>query len=218
MNTKNTKNQDFKNALRWSIALGILLIILGILAIVTLPSIMGILAIASPSVALRSITVVLSWTFLIAAILRIGLTIQRRCARGFWLNLILSILYFAVSILLLNGIIGSVFAFTLALGIAIFIEAVFEVFLAFRLLPNSSWNWLLLLKGIATIILGISVWSEKPFSDFGILVLLPGISLLSTGLWTIVFSQALALQPDTPSVPLVKQNKVLVIPNLHKSY
>ncbi|HEY9298253.1 MAG TPA: DUF308 domain-containing protein, partial [Phormidium sp.] len=167
MNTNNTKIQDLRNVRGWSTALGILLIILGILAIVALPSILGILAIASPSVALRSMTVVLSWTFLVAGILRISLTIQARYARVFWLKTILSIIHIAVSILLLKDILGSVFPLTLALGIVIFIEGTFEVFSAFLLRPKSSWNWLLLLKGIATIILGISIWSEKPFSDFG---------------------------------------------------
>jgi uncharacterized membrane protein HdeD (DUF308 family) len=119
MNTKNTKKQDLNEARGWSIALGILLIILGILAIATLPILLGILALASSSLALRSMTVVLSWTFLIAALFRISLTIQTRRARDFWLKLILSILYFAVSILLWKEIIGSVFPFTLALGIAI---------------------------------------------------------------------------------------------------
>jgi uncharacterized membrane protein HdeD (DUF308 family) len=218
MNTNNTKTQDLKNRQDWSIALGILLIILGILAIVTLPSIVGILAIASSSVALQSMTVVLSWTFLITGILRISLTIQARYARGFWLKLILSILYATVSILLWNNIIGSIVPFSLALGIAICIEGVLEVFLAFQLRPKLIWNWVLLLKGIAMIILGISIGSEKPFSDFGILVLLPGISLLSTGVWTMIFSQTIALQQNTPSLPLVKSNKALIKPNLHKSY
>lgn len=211
MNTKNTKTQDLRNVRGWSIALGILLIILGILAIVTLPSILGILAIASSSLALRSMTIVLSWTFLVAGILRIGLTIQTRHTREFWLKLVLSILQIAISILLFKDIIGSVLPLTLALGIAIFIEGVFEVFLAFRLRPKSTWNWLLLLKGIAMIILGISIGSEKPFSDFAILVLLPGISLFCTGIWTIVFSQTLTLQPEKPSLLLVKPNKVGIV-------
>jgi uncharacterized membrane protein HdeD (DUF308 family) len=211
MNNKNIKTQDLNDARGWSIALGILLIILGILAIVALPSILGILAIASSSLALQSMIVVLSWTFLVAGILRIVLTIQTRYAKGFWIKIVLSILNIAVSILLFKDIIGSVFPPTLALGITIFIEGVFEVFLAFRLRPKSSWNWLLLLKGIAMIILGISIGHEKPFSDFAILVLLPGISLFCTGLWTIVFSQALTLQPDTPSLPLVKPNKVGIL-------
>lgn len=215
MNTKNTK--DLNNTREWSIALGILLIILGILAIVTLPSILGILALAFSRIPLRSMTVLLSLTFLVTGLIRIILTIQTQRAKGVWLKLILSILYFAVSILLWHDIIGSVFPLRLGLGIAIFIEGVFEVFLAFRLRPKSSWNWLLLLKGMATIILGISIWSEKPFTDFGILVLLPGISLLTTGLWTIVFSQAIALQLDTPSLALVEENEALVTPNLHKS-
>ncbi len=216
MNTKNTETQNLNNVQQWSIALGILLIIMGILAIVILPSLLCILVIASHSIALQSMTIVLSWAFLISGILRMNLAIQTRRARGFWLKLLLSILYITVSILLLKGIIGSIFPLTLALGITIFIEGVFEVFLAFQLRPKSSLLWLLL-KGIAMIIMGISIWSEKPFSDFGILVLLPGISLLSTGIWTVMFSKAIILQPDTPSLSLVKQNKVLVTPNLHKS-
>lgn len=199
----------------WSTALGILLITLGIFAIGTLPSLMCILAIASSSIALQSITVILSWTFLIAGILRVGLTIQTRRARGFSLKLILSILYVAISILLLNNIIGSVFSFSIALGVTTFTEGVIEVFLVFQLRPKSSEKWLLLLKGIATVILGILIWSEKPFSTFGILVLLPGISLLSTGIWMIVFAKAIALQPETSSS--IKPNKLLVTPDLHKS-
>jgi uncharacterized membrane protein HdeD (DUF308 family) len=218
MNTKNLKTKDLENAQGCSIALGILLIILGILAIVTLPSLLCILAIASSSLALRSMTIVLSSTFLVAGLLRISLTIQTRYAKKNGLKLILSILYVTVSILLWKDIIGSVFPLTLTLGIVIFIEGVFEVLLAFRLRPKLIWNWLLLLQGITMIILGISIWSEKPFSDLGILVLLPGINLLSTGLWTIVFSQASALQLDTPSLPLVEENEALVTPNLHKSF
>ncbi len=214
MNNKNAKIQDLNNAQQWSIAMGILLIIMGILGIVILPSFLCILAIASHSIALQSMTIVLSWAFVISGILRMNLAIQTRRARGFWLKLLLSILYIAVSILLLKGIIGFIFSLTLALGITIFIEGALEIFLAFQLRPKSSLLWLLL-KGITMIIMGISIWSEKPFSDFGILVLLPGISLLSTGIWTVMFSKAIALQPDTPS--LVKQNKVLVTPNLHKS-
>ncbi len=223
MNTKNTKAQDVENPQIWSIALGMLLIILGILAIIILPSIMAIIAIASSSLAMQSMTVVLAWTFLIAAILRINLAIETRRARGFGLNILLSIIQFAVSSLLVNGIIGSIFPLTLALGIAVFIEGVFEVFLAFRLRPKSSWNWLIL-KGIVTIIIGISIWSEKPFSIIGILALLPGISLISTGIWTIIFSKticdsqndlAIALPSDTPSLSLAKQNKQFFTPNLH---
>jgi uncharacterized membrane protein HdeD (DUF308 family) len=226
MNTKNTKTQDVENPHIWSIALGMLLIILGILAIVILPNIMAVIAIASSSLAMQSMTVVLAWTFLIAAILRVNLAIETRRARGFGLNILLSIIQFAVSSLLVNGIIGSIFSLTLALGIAVFIEGVFEVFLAFRLRPKSSWNWLIL-KGIVTIIIGISIWSEKPFSIIGILALLPGISLISTGIWTIMFSKticdsqndfAIAHYPDTPSISLVKQNKRFFTPNLHKSF
>ncbi len=188
--TMNTGTRDLQNALGWAIALGILLIVVGILAMGALLSLLCFLAISSPLVAMRTMMVVLSWAFLIGGIFRLIYASQTRRAKGFWLKLILGILYIALGILLLSDIIGSIFPLTLALGIAIFIEGVFEVFLALRLRPKSSWSWMLL-KGMIAIVVGILIGHEQPFSAPGLLVLLPGISFVSTGMWTVIVSLSL---------------------------
>jgi uncharacterized membrane protein HdeD (DUF308 family) len=183
----DTGTRDLKNTVGCPIAVGILLIIVGILAMGTFLSLLGILAIASPIVAMRAVTVALSWALLIGGILRVIYAFETQGGRGFWLKLLLGILYIAISILLLREIIDSIFSLTLALGITIFIEGAIEVSLAFQLRPKSSWVWVLF-SGITTIIAGIFLWSQPPFSDPGILALLPGISFLTTGIWTLTLS------------------------------
>ncbi len=182
----NTGTRDLENAQGWAIALGMLLIVVGILGMGILPSIQAILAIASSSVAIRALTVALSWAFSLGAILRVIYAIQTRYGKGFWLKLIPGILYLAVGSLLLSNI-GSVISLTLAVGIAIFIEGVFEVFLAFRLCRQHNWGWVLF-SGMVKIIAGILIWSEWPIP--GIVGLLPAISLLSTGIWSVTVSLA----------------------------
>lgn len=172
----NTETQNNRKSLGWSIALGILLIILGLLAIVF------------PIIATALVTIALGWIFLIGGILRTIYAFQTRSG-GFWLKLLLGILYVITGISLLSNIIGGAISLTLALGILIFIEGVFEVSLAFQLRPASNWSWVLV-SGIATIILGILIWSQWPFNAPWVLGLLTGISFLSTGIWKVMLSLA----------------------------
>lgn len=121
----NTETQNIRKSLGWSITLGILLIVLGILAIVF------------PIIATALVTIALGWLFLVGGILRIVYAFQTR-STGFWLKLLLGILYIIIGLSLLNNIIGGAISLTLALGILIFIEGVFEVILAFQLRPASN--------------------------------------------------------------------------------
>lgn len=183
----DTETRDLKYSLRWTIALGICLIIVGILAMGAMLSLLGILAIASPTFAVKTLTVALSWALLMGGVLRVIYAFETKRARGFWAKLILGILYITVSLLLLKDTISSIFSLTLALGIAIFMEGALEVILAFQLRPRSNRVWVLF-SGFATIILGIFIWSEWPFSTPGLLALLPGISFFTTGIWTLMLS------------------------------
>jgi uncharacterized membrane protein HdeD (DUF308 family) len=183
----DTGTRGLKNSLRWSITLGICLIIAGILAMGAMLSLLGILAIASPTFAIKTLTVALSGALLMGGILRVIYAFETKRARGFWPKLILGILYIVISILLVKGTVSSILSLTLALGIAIFMEGALEVILAFQLRPRSNRVWVLF-SGIATIILGIFIWSEWPFSTPGLLALLPGISFLTTGIWTLMLS------------------------------
>lgn len=172
----NVETRSIKKSLSWSIALGILMIVLGLLAIVF------------PIIATALVTIGLGWIFLVGGILRIIYAFQTR-SEGFWLKLLLSILYIIVGLSLLSNIVGGVISLTLVIGISLFVEGVFEVMLAFQFRPASNWSSVLF-SGIATIILGILIWSQWTFNAPSVLGLLTGISFLSTGIWKVMFSLA----------------------------
>ncbi|MBW4614698.1 MAG: HdeD family acid-resistance protein [Desmonostoc vinosum HA7617-LM4] len=167
----------------WAIALGILMILLGIAAIV------------EPFIATIAITLVLSWMILIIGIVRIVHALQSREKRGFWARLSIGVLYLIAGILLISNIFGAALSFTLALGLIIFIEGVFEVVAAFQTRHEPNWGWVLF-SGIAAIILAILILEEWPFSAAWLLGVFAGINFLFTGIWMIMLSLAIRRLPN----------------------
>jgi uncharacterized membrane protein HdeD (DUF308 family) len=127
----------------WAIALGIFMIILGIIAI------------ASPFFTTLAAELLLGWLFVLGSVVQLFYAFQQeRDGRSFWLKLLLGILYLAVGILLLANPLAGVISLTLMVGIFFFVDGIFRVFLAFRLKPQPRWGWVLF-NGILMIILGI---------------------------------------------------------------
>ena len=77
----------------WFMALGVVMLILGIAAIV------------EPFMATVAIARVFSWIFLFAGIIRIVYAVQSRSDRGFWLKLAIGILYVITGISLLSNVV-----------------------------------------------------------------------------------------------------------------
>lgn len=180
MNTE-MMNEVRKNS-RWFTALGILMIVLGIAAIV------------EPFIATIAITRVLSWTFLIAGIVRTVHAFQSRRHRGFWLKLLVGILYIIAGISLLSNVFGAALTLTLAFGSIILAQGILEVIAAFQMRPQSNWGWMLY-SGIIAIILGILILYRWPFDAIWLLGLYAGISFLFTGAWMLSLSWAIRRQP-----------------------
>lgn len=162
----------------WFIALGILMMVLGIAAIV------------EPFIATIAVARVLSWTFLIAGVVRIVHAIQSRQQRGFWPSLIIGILYVIAGFLLLSNLLGAALSITLAFGWVIFAQGILEVIAAFRLRPEPHWGWTLF-SGIVAIILGILILQQWPLGAAWLLGLYVGFSLLCTGLTMLVLPLAI---------------------------
>ncbi|AFY32579.1 HdeD family acid-resistance protein [Calothrix sp. PCC 7507] len=163
---------------KWSIILGILMVLLGIAAI------------AEPFVATIAITVVLSWTIFIVGIVRLVHAFQSWQKRGFWPQLAIGILYIIAGILLISNIFGAALSLTLALGVVIFAEGVFEVIAAFQVRRDPNWGWVLF-SGIMAIILAILILYKWPFSAVWVLGLFAGINFLFTGIWMILLPLAI---------------------------
>ena len=175
MNTDDSR--DLKKGLNWTIALGIVLVLMGLAAII------------SPFVAAVFVTIILGWMFVVGGILRGIDALRSRYERSFVWQLLMSILYVVLGMLILTNLFGGVLSLTLLIGIFILIQGVFEVILAFQIRPSGNWFWVLL-SGLINIILGTLIWSKWPVGAVWVLGVLVGISLLTTGISVIMFAIA----------------------------
>jgi len=166
-----------KKSLGWSIALSVLMILAGILAIV-IPPAAGI-----------AITVLMGWLLIFSGGAHFMFAWHTRDTGGLLWELLLGILYiFVGGYLLLNPIAGLV-SLTLVLAIYLFAEGVLEFILSFRLRPMPGWGWLLF-DGIVTLILAMMIWRTWPLSTEWAIGILVGINMLFSGISRLMLSLA----------------------------
>lgn len=161
---------EIRKSTGWVIALSIVLIILGILSILL------------PGIASAFFTLVMGWIALISGIVMVIQSFQSKPVRGFWLNLIVGIFYAIAGIYILLNIGKAMLALTFAFGILFIVEGIFTIIMAFTNRSGHRMSWLVALNGVVTLILGIMVINQFPFSAIWLIGLYVGISLLMSGI------------------------------------
>jgi uncharacterized membrane protein HdeD (DUF308 family) len=156
----------------WLLALGVLMIILGMFAI------------GAPQVATLAFQVMLGWILVIGGIAEGIHAFTAQGWRGFLFELLSAILYIVVGLLLLVNPVGGALALTIVLAVFLIVEGIFKAIMAWRVRDHRGWGWLLA-SGILSIVLGLLIWSEWPASGLWIIGLLVGIQLLFTG-WALI--------------------------------
>jgi uncharacterized membrane protein HdeD (DUF308 family) len=185
-NVPTNPNAISKSRAAGSIVLGVVLVVLGIVAIVF---------------PFFSSLVAESWAALIliiAGVTKLIYAFQTRAEEGFIWKLLLSILYVATGLGLWLYPLQGVITLTLVLGTFLLTEGVFETILAFRVRSAPNWFWVLA-NGIVTLILGGIIWFQLPTSATWVLGTLLGISILSSGVSRIML--ALSPQSALPQEP-----------------
>jgi uncharacterized membrane protein HdeD (DUF308 family) len=162
----------------WSILFGVLLLILGVIAI------------AFPFASSLAAAIWVGWLLLIGGAVLLAHAIRTRHESGFWLKLLWSIVYLVAGILLLASPATGVLTLTLVLAVLWIVEGATAIVLAFRLKPARPWGWVLF-DGIITALLGLLVWIGWPGNAPWLLGLFLGISLLATGISVLLFGWAL---------------------------
>jgi uncharacterized membrane protein HdeD (DUF308 family) len=147
---------------------GVLLIILGLLAIV-LPFIAGI-----------AITAFIGWLLLFAGIVHLIYSWHSRKTSGVIWQILIAILYLFVGFYLIFHPARGLVTLTLLLASYFVVEGVIELVLYFRLRSSHRSGWFLW-DGLITLLLGILIWAHWPFSSVWVLGTLIGISLLISG-------------------------------------
>jgi uncharacterized membrane protein HdeD (DUF308 family) len=170
--------QQVRASSGWGIVIGIMMMILGTIAI------------ARPLYATIASAIVFGWLFMAAGIAQI-LYAGRSPAVGqrIW-KFSLGILYVITGLYAIINPLSGAIALPLVLGVTIFIQGSIQIISAFQMRPTQTWAWILFC-GITSIILGIFIWSNFPYSADWLLGLWVGIHFLLSGICILILSVTL---------------------------
>jgi uncharacterized membrane protein HdeD (DUF308 family) len=153
----------------WILALGIVLIVVGTLAI------------AMPLATSLVSVVFLSSLLIVGGIAQLVGAFWTRDWSGFFISLLMAVLYVVLGVMFLRQPIEAVEAMTLFLACGLMVGGLFRIIgsLMYRF-PH--WGWTLL-GGIINLVLGIMIWQNWPEASLWVIGLFIGIDLIFTG-WT----------------------------------
>lgn len=159
-----------------SIALSVILILLGILAI------------ALPTLTSFGVVRVLAWLIIFDGIAQLVQAFRSEGGRAIW-KFLVALLYIAGGIyLLVHPTLGLV-GLTLVMAVFFFSEGVIELanYISARGRSDSKW---LLLHGIASLVLGLVIWRRWPISSLWTVGMLVGIGMIMTGVTRLMMALA----------------------------
>lgn len=168
---------EVKHLTGWSIAVSLLIILAGILAIVF------------PGAAGFAVNFVVASMLIFSGLAHLVFGWHIRAIGGFIWQVLLGALYIGVGVYLFTHWFAGLVTLTLALAFYLFAEGVLELILSFHLRPRQGWGWLLL-DGIVTLILAIMIWRAWPMSTEWVIGTLVGISMIFSGATRLMFSLA----------------------------
>jgi uncharacterized membrane protein HdeD (DUF308 family) len=149
---------------------GIILVILGLVAIIV------------PPLATLAVAIFIGWLFLISGIVGLVTTFWMRHAPGFWWSLLSALLGIVAGIVLISSPVSGAISLTLVLIVFFIIEGVASIMFALehRRELSGRWGWMLA-SGIVDLVLAAIIFAGLPLSAAWALGLLVGINLVFGG-------------------------------------
>lgn len=171
----------------WSIALGVIMILLGIVAMFA-PWEFGLL-----------IVLVVGWSAIFNGGVQVFYAFGTHKSGGrIALEILLGLIYIIAGIYLLIHPRPGLIALTLFLASILLVYGVIAVVLAFHMRPHPGWGWLLF-DGLITILLGGMIWLHWPLNAEWVVGTLFGISIFVSGISRLMFSMAVRRLTDKPA-------------------
>ena len=166
-----------KKASGWFIAIAVVFIILGIMAI------------AEPAVAGLAVAILVGWLLIFGGAAHLVATFAGGGAgRVIW-QVILGIIYIVGGIYFLTHPLLGLGTLTLLLAVIILMEAVLEFMAYFRARNEGGSGWMLF-NALITLFLGGLIWLHWPSSSVWAIGTLVGVNLLMTGTSRLMFGLA----------------------------
>lgn len=169
----------------WFLALGIVLFVLGVVAINA--------AVVTTLVTIFTLGVVL----LLAGLAQCIMAIRETQWSGFFLNLLAGMLALVMGYLFVQATGVSALTLTLLMAVYFMVSGLFKVFTA-ATHRFHQWGWMLA-SGISSLVLGALLWAQWPISGLWAIGLFLGIDLMIGGMfWGIVGVSLRRLHPSHP--------------------
>ena len=170
------------------LAEGIVLVILGLIAIIV------------PPIATIAITILIGWLFLISGVAGLVMTFMTRGTPGFWWSLLSGVLGIAAGLVLLIWPVSGAFSLTYLLIAFFIVEGILTIMFALEHKKELSgrWGWMLA-SGIVDLILAVMILTGLPSSAAWAIGLLVGINMVFGG--TSLIAMALHARSSAPSTP-----------------
>jgi uncharacterized membrane protein HdeD (DUF308 family) len=159
------------------LATGILMIILGVIAILL------------PFVATLTMTLFVGILLVVAGVTHIAHSFETHGSKGWLLRLIGGILYALAGIFLLAAPARGMVTLTVVLVVLFLLVGIDKIVLSFHLRRVSQWGWQLL-SGLISIAVAIMIWLGLPETAVWAIGLLVGIELIFNGVSMAAFGLA----------------------------
>ncbi|HYV73594.1 MAG TPA: HdeD family acid-resistance protein [Candidatus Binatia bacterium] len=166
-----------KRASGWSIALGILMIVAGVLAI------------ADSLTAGVVVVIFVAWMAIFNGVVQIVYGFRAETGGRLVLEILLGLLYIVAGGFILMHPAGGLLALTLIIASFLVVYGVFAIVLAFQLRPHKGWGWVLF-DALITLLLGCLIWAHWPLNSEWVVGTLLGISFIVSGVSRLMISMA----------------------------
>jgi uncharacterized membrane protein HdeD (DUF308 family) len=165
--------------------------------------VLGLLAIVLPPIATLAVEILFGWLFLVSGVVGLVTTFWMRQAPGFWWALLSAVLGIGAGIVLLAWPLSGVLSLTLVLIVFFAIEGVATIMYALEHKRELSgrWGWMLS-SGVVDLILAGIIFAGLPGTAAWAIGLLVGINMVFGGSALI----SMALQARSPAVAAAPPN------------
>ena len=144
--------------------------------------ILGILAIVVPQIATIAAAVFIGWLLLVSGVVGLVATLRMRSAPGFWWSLLSAIIGIVAGILLLRSPVSGALSLTLILTVFLAFEGVVSILFALEHKRELSGRWaVMLFSGLVDLILAGIIFAGLPGTAAWAIGLLIGVNLVFGG-------------------------------------
>ena len=160
--------------------------------------ILGVLAVVIPPVATLAFTVFLGWLFVISGVFGLVTTFGARYAPGFWWSLLSAVLALAVGVIMVLWPVNGAVSLTLLLTAFFIVDGIASIMyaLAHRQQLTGQWGWLLA-SGLCDLVVAALIIAGFPGTAAWAIGLLVGINMIFGGTSLIIV--ALSARSSIPA-------------------